>query len=182
MHTFRLFAKALSRSVWAYLTMLSTMVTAILLPHQWRWAVPTGVAILVIIGAFRAVAMIRNEYETQIIGLQQEIKRLAVRPYDEAQSKLAKEKICSLTVLARDLLRYLLQRGAHQAPRLNAIAKSTGVEDGAYNEAFSALRYAALIECPPGQSLWGVNPRFEGILKDLFFPRQEQEEQRHFLP
>ena len=178
----RLFVKALRRSVWAYLTVVSTAITLYFLPRQWRWGVPIGLAVLVVIGAFRAVEIIRNEYEAKIGGLQQEIERLKVRPYDLAQGTLAETKIRPLSVVSRDLLRYLLQHGPEEAPRLYALALSTGLDNPTFHETFMALRQRELIQCPPEQSLWHVNPRYEGILEDLLFPRDESEPWRHFLP
>lgn len=190
--TARVLLQGLLRSVWAYVTAVSTILTVVFLPRQWYWAAALGFGLLILIGAFTAADAIRGDYqrkakvkEDEIAKLKKENADLKIRPYDEAQRQSVQDKLRKSTVTERDLLRFLLQRGPS---RSEALARACSVHPSQLSQALNNLERAGLIsrieqKRPLEAAIdisWQVNPQFGAPLKDLLFPRDEPEKLPHF--
>jgi hypothetical protein len=190
--TARILVQGLLRSVWAYVTALSTILTVALLPRQWYWAVPLGIGVLILIGAFRAVNAIRRDCEAkakskedEIANLKEENAELKVKPYDEAHRQSAEDKLRKSNVTERDLLRFLLQWGRVDN---TALSERCTVRAIFCREATTNLVREGLIHRSEERNVvramtyWQVNPKFEAVLRELLFPRNEPEKLPQFSP
>ncbi|SRR6266852_3516128 len=70
----RVFADALVRSVWTYLVVIGTLLTLVLIPRNWYWIVPSGVCMVIVFAALRAVRLVRLEAQSE-----------AMRQHEESQ-------------------------------------------------------------------------------------------------
>ncbi len=77
----RVFAGALARSVWTYLVIIGTLLTLVLIPRNWYWIIPSGICVVVVLGALRAVQVVRNEAQSEIASLKARLR-------DEPQPEL----------------------------------------------------------------------------------------------
>ena len=145
----RVFAKALVRSAWNYLAAASVVVTLILLPSKWYWAIAIGVTVIVVVSAIRAAQIIRADYELQISSLQGEIETLKARPADETQNRVdAVEVSASIQQgLAQNFV-ILLKNDSDEVVRVKEVRlfsdNGIRVTDPA---------------CPPSEDQWTIQPR-----------------------
>jgi len=194
--TIGLFFSGLFRSLWTYLVIVGTALTLFLLPRQWYWLIPTGAVILVVLSALRVVSEVRSEsggreasgmesWQKQVSGLQAEIKqrdqeiaRLKVRPYEEAQCQAVQSKLKAHSYIERDLLRFLLQRGETVGA---LIYQHSQTSDAFCTQALERLTREGLLQVRTDLSrplieqprFWRINPTFESVLHDLLYPREE---------
>ncbi len=173
------FAKQMLGSVWRVLGAVATVATLGFIPRQWWWVVPSGLLVLVVIGAHDLYRRTRKDCEAQLQRqsgelkanielLQAEVERLKVSPFDAEQRELVLSKVKPLTDDAKTILRYLLHHGPTQAVLLGS-----GMDRASYSEAFNSLTISRLIERPPDSIELRVKPEFEGILKEILFPRRD---------
>jgi hypothetical protein len=124
-----------------------------------------------------------SDKDIEIADLRAQMSR---RPYDDSQRAAAENRLMQVNVAAKDMLRFLLQFDRVEASRLEAAA---GMSTTLYRETLNRTVAARLIEREevprPGRagldSYWFVQPAFVDVLRDLLFPRQEPEDQMHFL-
>jgi len=190
--TARILVEGLWPSFWAGLAAISTILTIIVLPRHWYWALPLGVTALILIGAHRAVKAIRrddtkraSEKEDEIAKLKEENTKLKVKPYDEAQRQSAEDKLRRLNVIERDLLRFLLQWGRVDH---TVLGERCTVRAEFCSQATTNLTREGLIHRSEERNVvramtyWQVNPKFEAVLRELLFPRNEPEKLPQFSP
>lgn len=130
----RVFVRALTRNVWTALVFAATLVTLLLVPRQWYWLAPTGLAATIVVAVYRTVEVMRLERsadaerlraqrQAEVDGLlaeqrreaaglrseiarrDEEIARLKVRSYDETKRRHVEETLGALSIPGKDLLR-----------------------------------------------------------------------------
>lgn len=179
----RVFVQQLLRSVWTYLAAASTVLTVILLPRQWYWAVGIGLVLLLVIGSIRTVQVIRQESADEIRRLQQENARLRARPYEEAHRRVVEGKLEQLETVHKDLLRFLLH---HQPVDRKKLRIASTLGENEFGHCLTQVSQADLTEFYPDSTYriqyWQVKEQFREVLQDLLFPREEPDEQTHFSP
>jgi hypothetical protein len=202
--TSAVFAKALFSTFWTYLVIVGTLLTVLLVPRQWYWLVPIGVVIIIVLAAFRVVSQTRAEsarrsasetetwggrvsnLQSEIARRDQEIARLNVKPYDEAQRQAVQTKLVVYSYVERDLLRFLLQRGETVGA---LIYQHSQAGDAFSTLALERLTREGLLQMRTDMSnpmieqprFWRINAAFEPILRDLLYPRRETQATPAFL-
>ncbi len=211
----RVFAGALVRSVWTYLVIIGTLVTVVLIPRNWYWIVPSAICVVVVLAASRAVQIVRNAAQAdaarqiaeirsdatrqreesqklihnlreEIARRDEEIVRLKVRPFTKAQQDSIDAKLKELDGTARDLLRFLLDRGESDT---ETVRKASQVHANSLEAAVEILKARGLIIKRDDASFlpayivsyWRVNPQCEQILQELLYPRNESRARPDFL-
>ncbi len=126
-----------------------------------------------------------RQRDSEIRRLNDQVTKLSVKPYDDAQRKAAEDKLRKSNVTERDLLRFLLQRGRVEH---EALVERCQVAEQLRSHALTNLMREGLILRGEERSTvrmvayWEINPQFRDALRDLLFPRQEQDSLPHFLP
>src|SRR6266849_3510459 len=101
----------------------------------------------------------------------EEIARLRVRPYDEAQEAVVRARIAPLGPDERDVLRYLVQFGDQEQQRIRADA---GINENEFGPIFTRVAGTQLLSRQERQKagvagldlFWWVNPQFVEVLRD----------------
>jgi hypothetical protein len=115
------------------------------------------------------------------------LKPSAVQPFSIAQRESIERKLKELDIPARDLLRFLLQRGESDR---EAIQRASKVNDDARQAAIENLTSKGLIlkrddtSYLPAHiiSYFRVNPQSEQILQEMLYPRNESRSVPDFIP
>ncbi len=150
------------------LSAVATYIPRLTLP---AWIPPSILVVAVLVASY-------DVYRKQ----QREIERLRVRPYDEARRNLVERLITRLGPIERDLLRYLLH---HQPLDRSHLLAASNLNENVFGESLTTLSRAGLAEFYADETrkyqYWRIRERFVEVLRDLLFPRQEEEEQQYFL-
>ena len=174
----RLFVRTLFNSAWTYLAIGSTILTFLPLPSRWHKVIPFGMGGLFVISAYRAAWILQRQSEAELARLREEITRLKIRPYDEAQRKLVEKKMSGWGNSEKELLRFLLQHGPSESRVIAGAFR--GAQSFGY-EILTALLHDGVVNRTerqnPGRASttthWQVNSQFIDVLKDLLFQRNE---------
>ncbi len=150
------------------LSAVATYIPRLTLP---AWISPSILVVAVLVASY-------DVYRKQ----QREIERLRVRPYDEAHRNLVERIITRLGPIERDLLRYLLH---HQPLDRRHLLAASNLNENVFGESLTTLSRAGLAEFYTDETrryqYWRIREQFVEVLRDLLFPRQEEEEQQYFL-
>lgn len=183
-------------SAYTAFAVVSTCLTFVRLPAALHKSIPYVVAALLLMSVYRAAWVLYQQSESKVVSLQSqlveqgakfssELEQARKRPYDEAQRNLIAEKIAKVTARERDLLRLLLSRGPtdshviqrlwigekHDTDQLLNVLKSAGLTTVKVEQTLNAARTNAI---------WEVNATSAVVLKDLLYPRREDDAKPYF--
>jgi hypothetical protein len=125
---FRVFSVGFIRSVWTYLVIIGTLLTLALIPRNWYWIVPSGLCILIVFAAIRAVRLVRNEVLADAARQCKEVQSEATGQRDKLQGEIQelRAEISRLgeKIVARDaMIASLKVRPYHEAQLTTARSK-----------------------------------------------------------
>ncbi len=183
-------------SAYAAFGFISMLLTYIPLPLSLHRFIPYLVVALFLASAFHAAWELHKQSEVKVGALQSqleaereksrsELEQARKKPYDEAQRNLIAEKISKMTARERDLLRLLLSRGPTDSRVIQGLWVGEKYDT---DHLLNALKSAGLTTVKVEQTLnaartnaiWEVNPTCAAILKDLLYPRREDDAKPYF--
>jgi hypothetical protein len=117
---------------------------------------------------------------------QEEIIKLRIRPYDQAQQGLVRGMLAPLGSDERDVVRYFLHFGERESQNL---FRDAGISEAEFGAILTRVNKAGLLEREERpkvgrasiDSFWRVNEQFIEVLRDELFPRQENSPPRLFV-
>jgi hypothetical protein len=131
---------------------------------------------------------LQNEFtnaQDKDLRLEQEVERLRIRPYDKQKLTSAQATVATLSMVERDLLRFLSLNGEC---RTDVIFQSRSRPELPFD--INSLRKAwvcGLAICndndssETGFSRYSISPSWQDVLRDLLFPRVEASDQPPFF-
>jgi hypothetical protein len=190
------FIKKFFFSAYAAFGFISMLLTYIPLPHSLHTFIPYLVVALFLASAYHAAWGLYKQNETKVVALQSqleveraksrsELEQARKKPYDEDQRNLITGKIAKVTARERDLLRLLLSRGPtdsrmiqslwvgekYDTDQLLNVLKSAGLTTVEVEQTLNAARTNAI---------WEVSATCADVLKDLLYPRREDDAEPYF--
>jgi hypothetical protein len=161
------------------------MILALYVPGWSKPLVWILAAMCLIVASYLVFRTLYVELAARISLLEEEIRQLKIRPYDDAQRRLVMQKIGPLQADDRDLLRYLVQFGEREQTR---IFDESGIDHNEFSKSFDRVAKSGLLVMEEKPKIgragidnyWRINSNFVEVLRDQLFPRQEESPQRYF--
>jgi hypothetical protein len=119
----------------------------------------------------------KEALSAEVTALRERVKKLSVKPFDEAQLDSVRSRTEALQYFERDLLRFLVLNGDSRADTLHRSATSLagGFEINTFSRTVVHSGLVRRVEDHlEGYSTFYLNKELREVLKEVLFPRKEQ--------